>query len=333
MKKLLLILCILTLSLCGCGGEKAVAEVNGEALTLDEFEFYWDNLSKIYSANNEELSEDMKQTVAEQLVYDTLLEQAMAEYGNYPSAEEEEAFYLAEMELAYGSYEDGLALIEEYGLDEDFFRYQYRCRLYEECIMDELSKENDVTVSEDEAQELYDAAPELYDWRDISRLLVKPYAADGRILTADSEGKTIYTEEEWANAKEKCEKYLAEIESGESFSSMALKYSDSVDANNGGRLGELLYRDSQGYDPVFIDAAFAFTEPGQYSKTPLRTDEGYVLIYLNDLLSPADMEEVLDYIIETTTDQRRRSLLVEAMAEKEAASDIVYHESVWDSVE
>ena len=303
---------MLALMLCGCGAS-AVAEVNGEAVTSEEFDFYWDNLSKIYAANNEELSDEMKQTVAEQLVYDTMLEQAMAEYGNYPSVEEEEAFYLAEMEKAYGSYEAGLELMAEYDLDEEFFRYQYRCRLYEEYIMDELAKESDVTVTEEEAWELYEAAPELYDQRRVSHLLVKPYAADDRTLTADNDGNTIYTEEEWATAKASCENYLAELESGEDFGTLALKYSDSTDANLGGRIEETLYRDSEGYDKAFLDAAFALAEPGEYTTSPVRTAKGYELILLDAALSPADMDEVIAYIIENTEDQRRRSLLTEYM--------------------
>ncbi|MBQ4092393.1 MAG: peptidylprolyl isomerase [Firmicutes bacterium] len=326
MKKLIWIFALLlTCSLTACGGNDAVAEVNGETVTIEEFDFYWDNLSKIYEANEETLSEDMKQTVSEQLVYDTLLEQTMAELGLSTTQEEEEAFYLAEMELAYGSYEAGLELMEEYGLDEDFFRYQYRCRLYEERIMDALAEETDVTVTKEQAQELYDAAPELYDWRQVSHLRVKPYAADGRTLVADSEGNTIYTEEEWATAKASAEEYLAELESGEDFYTLAVKYSDSADASGGGRIEEPLYRDSEDFDEAFLDAAFSLTAIGDYTKEPIRTNLGYELICLDEMLSPDDMESVLAYIIETQTEQNRRSLLTQYIAEKEQDAEIRYH--------
>lgn len=325
MKKFLLLCCMaVTFFLCGCG-ESSVAEVNGETVTSEEFDFYWDNLSKIYAANDETLADEMKQTVAEQLVYDTLLEQTVAEYGSFPSKEEEEEFYREEMALAYGSYEAGVELMEKYDLSEDFFRYQYRCRLYEECIMDELAKETDVTVSEEEAQELYDAAPELYDWRKVSHLLVSPYAADGRTLTADKEGNTIYTEEEWATAEASCKKYLALVEDGEDFSTIALKYSDSADAENGGQLGETLYRDSEGYDEAFLEAAFSLTEVGEYS-APIRTSSGYEVIRLDDILMPERMEDVLAYIMEDQEEQNRRFLLTEFMADREEASDIVYYD-------
>lgn len=325
MKKILLIGCIIAAFFLGGCGEASVAEVNEEAVSIEEFDFYWDNLSKIYAANDETLADEMKQTVAEQLVYDTLLEQVIAEYDSFPTEDEVEDFYREEMALAYGSYEAGLELIEEYELSEDFFRYQYRCRLYEEIIMDKLAEKTDVTVSEEEARELYDAAPELYDWRKISHLLVSPYAADGRTLTADNDGNTIYTEEEWATAEASCKKYLALVEDGEDFSTIALKYSDSADAENGGQLGETLYRDSEGYDEAFLEAAFSLTEVGEYS-APIRTSSGYEVIRLDDILMPEHMEDVLAYIMEDQEDQNRRSLLTEFMADREEASDIVYYD-------
>ena len=328
MKKVLSILALLLLafSISACGGNNAVAEVNGEAVTAEEFDFYWDNLSKIYGANDESLTDDMKQIVTEQLVYDTLLEQTMAELGLSVTAEEEEAFYLEEMELAYGSYEAGLELMEEYELDEEFFRYQYRCRLYEECIMDELAKETDVTVTEEQAQELYDAAPELYDWRQVSHLRVKPYAADGRTLVADNDGNTIYTEEEWNTAKASAEEYLTELEAGSDFYTLAVRYSDSADASTGGRIEEHLYRDSEGYDEAFLEAVFSLSEIGDRTSEPIRTNLGYELICLDDMLSPDSMEDVLAYIIETQTEQNRRSLLTGYIAEKEESSEIIYYE-------
>lgn len=326
MKKVLCILTLLLLafSLTACGGD-SVAEVNGEAVTTEEFDFYWDNLSKIYEANDETLSDDMKQVVTEQLVYDTLLEQTMEELGLSVTKEEEETFYLSEMELDYGSYEAGMELAEEYGLDEEFFRHQYRCRLYEECIMDALSEETDVMVTEEQALELYEAAPELYDWRQVSHLRVSPYAADGRILMADNEGNTIYTEEEWNTAKESAEEYLAELKNGGDFYSLAVKYSDSADASAGGRIEEHIYRDSEDFDKSFLDAVFSLSEVGEYTKEPVRTSLGYELICLDKMISPDSMEDVLAYIIETQTEQNRRSLLTQYIAEKEANSEIEYH--------
>ncbi|MBQ1252328.1 MAG: SurA N-terminal domain-containing protein, partial [Firmicutes bacterium] len=175
MKKItmMILVALLTVLVCGCGG-KAVAEVNGEEITYEEFSFYWDNLSKIYEANDEVLSDEMKSAVVEQLVYDTLLEQVITEMDIPPSVEEEESYYLAQMEQDYGSYEEAMDLIDEYDLDEDFFRHQYRCRLYEEYIMDELASDGSAEISEEEAWELFESAPEMYDWREVSVLLVKP---------------------------------------------------------------------------------------------------------------------------------------------------------------
>ena len=326
----ILFLGLLALLFGGCG-EQSVAEVNGEAISLEQFENYWENLSGIYGANDETLDDSLKETVVEQLVYDTLLEQAAAELDCLPSAEEEETYYREQMAADYGSYEEGLAVIEEYGLDEDFFRYQYRCRLCEEKIMAVLSEEEDVSVSDEEANELYEADPDLYDWRVVSRLLVMPYAADGREAETDENGSTVYTEEEWAAAKERCEELIGQLKDGTDFSGLAVKYSDdTLTAGNGGKIAETLYRDSQGYDEAFLSAAFSLTETGEYTLKPIRTEDGYEILFCDGVLTPLRMDEVIAYIKDTQKEQRERSLLTSYIEEKEKQSEIVYHSEVWE---
>ena len=74
-----------------------------------------------------------------------------------------------------------------------------------------------------------------------------------------------------------------------------------------------------------MDAAFSLTAIGDYTQEPIRTNLGYELICLQDMLSPDNMEAVLAYIIETQTEQNRRSLLMEYMTEKEKEAEILYH--------
>lgn len=332
MKKIFLILCIclLTFFSGGCG-EKNIAEVNGEPISDDQFEQYWENLSRIYEANDEPLDDTMKETVAEQLVYDTLLAQAAAELDCVPSDEEAEEHYKEQMAEDYGSYEEGLAVIEEYGLDESFFRYQYRCRLYEEKMMACLSVDEDVSVSDEEAQEIYDADPDLYDWRRVSHLLVTPYAAGSGEADTDESGNTVYTEEEWAASENRCEELIEQLHDGKSFSELAMKYSDDVrTAGAGGQILETLYRDSSGYDENFLTAAFDLTEEGAYTEKPVQTEDGYEILFCDRALTPLRMDEVISYIKETQKEQKERSLLTSYIEEKEAQSEIVYHREIWE---
>lgn len=326
----LLLLSLLMFS--GCG-EKVVAEVNGEAVSAADFAAYWDNLSKIYEANQEVLADDMKQTVVEQLVYDALLAQVATELDCLPSEAEVKVYYEEEMALGYGSYENGLSMVDDYDLDEDFFRHQYRCRLYEEKIMAVLGKDEDVSVSDEEAQSLYNADPDRYEQRVVSHLLVRPYAAEGRETQSDVKGNVIYTEEEWDVARKRCEELVAQLEKGKNFGDLAKKYSDDVvTADNGGRIAETIYRDSEGFDENFLTAAFGLTEPGTFTKTPVKTVIGYEIIYCEKSLTSLRMEEVLSYIKESQEEQNLRSLLIAHMKEKEAASEIVYHREVWEGI-
>ena len=329
-KSFFIILLVLSLFLMGGCGEKNVAEVNGESISYEQFEVYWENLSGIYEANDESLDDSMKETVVDQLIYDKLLEQTAKELDCLPSDEEEEAYYKEEMAENYGSYEEGLSVLEEYGLEEPFFCYQYRCRLYEEKIMDCLGAEEDISVSDEEAQELYDADPSLYDWRIVSRLLVTPYAADGETET-DEEGRPVYTDAEWATAEKRCAELAAQIKDGTDFSGLAVKYSDDVQtAGSGGRISETLYRNSEGYDEAFLAAAFDLTEEGDYTQKPVRTGDGYELLFCDGVLTPLRMDEVISYIKETRKEERERSLLTSCISEKEEQSEIVRYPEVWE---
>lgn len=332
MKKSLFVLCVGLLLFLGNGcGEKNIAEVNGEAITYEQFEGYWENLSKIYEANNETLAEDMKETVVHQLVYDTLLAQTAEELDCLPSKEEEETYYQEQMAENYGSYDEGMSVIKNYDLEESFFQHQYRCRLYEEKIMVHLVEEEDVSISEKEAQELYDGDPALYDWRKVSRLRILPYASDDRDVKTDGAGGVVYTDEEWNEAKARCEKLIAQLDKGEDFHELAMKYSDDANtAGSGGHIIETLYQDSEGYDEVFLTAAFSLMEAGDYTEEPVRTEEGYEILYCDSLLTPQRMDEVIPYIQETKKEQQERSLLTSYLEEREKQSDIVYHREVWE---
>lgn len=331
-KHLFLILSLLffcTAALCGCG-EKNVAEVNGEAITKSAFNSYWDNLGKIYDANGETLESEMKEVVAEQLVYDTLLQQAAEELHCVPAEADADAYYQEQLAEDYGSTDAAAELMDTYGLDDDFFYYQYRCRLLEKRIIEVLAEDTPIAVSEEEAQGIYDENPGLYDFRVVSHILISPYAADDRTLSADADGNTVYTEEEWAAAKERADKIIAELDNGETFSLLALKYSDDdATANNGGIIDDVIYRNGEGYTEDFRTAAFALKTSGSYSKTPLKTEKGYEILYCRDVISPEDMDGVLAYISEQKEAEKGNALLSSYMEERKAAADIQYHSENW----
>lgn len=331
-KNLFLILSLFlfcTAVFCGCG-EKNIAEVNGTAISKADFDSYWENLEKIYDANGETLAAEMKQVVAEEMVYDVLLRQAAEELHCVPADAEVDAFYHEQLAEDYGSEEAAAETIASYGLEEEFFYNRYGSRLLEKRIIGVLAEDAPIAVGEEEARAIYEENPGLYDFRVISHILVSPYAAENRTLTADESGNTVYTEEEWAVARERGEKIIAELNQGESFSLLALKYSDDeATAGSGGIIDDVIYRNGEGYSPSFLAAAFELKTSGSYSKTPLKTEKGYEILYCREAVSPEDMPGVLSYIKTQKETENGNALLSSYMEEKKAAADIHYHEENW----
>ena len=332
-KWIVLLCCLLALTLtAACGGDTAVATVNGEKVTVKEFNYYWENLSGIYAANDETLDDSLKETVAEQLVYYELLEQTAAKLDCLPAADEAQAYFEEQLANVYGSYEKGLEEIKNYGLDQDFFYAQYRYELMENKIKVLLGKKENVSIGEDEARAIYEADPARYNTRKVSHILIKPYAADNREAETDDGGNQIYTAAEWQTAKARAEKIIAELKDGADFKTLAIKYSDdTATAASGGVIDENLTEDNTDLEASFVKAAFTLDKAGDYTVTPVKTSYGYHILYCDGILSPDDMDAVLAYIIKTETAAKEQTLLTSYMDKQKDAAEIDYHMDVLES--
>lgn len=324
---------MLAASVAGCDGNN-VAVVNGEGISVKAFDAYWENLDGIYTANGETLdgSDKMKKTVVDQLVYYQLLEQTAMEMDCWPTGEEAQTYFEEQLASLYGSYEEGLEEIKTYHLDQDFFLNQYRYTLAEENIKEALAAKEDLTVTTEEAQKIYDADPVSYNTRVISHILIAPYAADNRKVETDADGNTIYTDAEWQTAKERAEEIIDQLNDGASFATLAVKYSDDkATAASGGKLDLTLTADNTDLAAPFVEAVFTLNEAGDYTKTPVKTTYGYHIIYCDEALSPDHMDEVLTSIIDDQLATEKQSLLTTYMEEQQKAATIEYHYDLVES--
>lgn len=329
MKKWIVMVFILMLaaSAAACGSSN-VAVVNGEGITVETFNDYWETLDGIYTANDETLddSDEMKETVINQLVYYQLLEQTAVEMDCWPTDEEAQTYFEEQLASLYGSYDEGLEEIETYELDQDFFLNQYRYTLAEENIKDALAAEEDLTVTEEEAQEIYDADPVGYNTRVVSHILIAPYAADNRKVETDADGNSIYTDAEWQAAKERAEEIIDQLNAGASFATLAVKYSDdTTTAASGGKLDLTLTADNTDLVAPFVEAVFTLDKAGDYTKTPVKTIYGYHIIYCDEALSPDHMDEILSSIIDDQLETEKESLITTYMEKQQDAAAIEYH--------
>ncbi len=130
----------------------------------------------------------------------------------------------------------------------------------------------------------------------------RPYRGEVRVRHILINSNEKYTNLEQQNAKNKIDTVYALLKRGESFESLAKKYSDHLQSKDNG--GELQWFNSfASYPDEFKDAAFALKNKGEYSK-PFKTTFGWHIVQLMDsrgLQSKKEMEEYIKQKISRDT--------------------------------
>ena len=129
--------------------------------------------------------------------------------------------------------------------------------------------------------------------REVSHIQIIPDVKDN--MTDDE--KEAAEEETLATAKS----VIASLKKGEKFEDLAKEYSDDDSTkDSGGSLG-FINKGDYGSDE-FDDEAFSL-EIGKYSTTPVKTENGYEIIYVTDVKDKAELDDVKDDIIEELSNQ------------------------------
>ena len=329
MKKLLValcgVLCVLAFAACG---ESPVATVNGEDISQEDYTKYMDNLMVIYEANGYTLTNDqkiaMKDTVIEELVNQKLVEQAAKELDCYPTEEEVDAYFDEQLTATFGDAKTGRDYIKSAGVDLEVYRYGYLITLCQENIGKEEVPKG--TMSDEEAQALYDENPDSYNTRTVSHILVAPDSGD-RETETDDNGAIIYTDEEWAAAEAEAKDLIAQLDDGADFATLAQKNSDdTASAENGGALEGAFSVESSNYVEEFTNAAFELTKVGQYTEEPVRSQYGFHIIKVDALTDSSDMDSVLKQIKEDDLATKRTEAANSYLETFEADATIVYYD-------
>lgn len=262
MKKLLsAIVCVLLLT--GCSVAKLS---NGEdsVVTFNEGGISADDLFEV-------LKEKYGTTELVTLIDSELLER------EYDESQEENQYIkdvIASLKEQWGdSYESNMKASYNVSSEsefKDFIRLNYRRLLWEE----DYSKES---VTDTEINDYYNDA------------LIGDITASHILIKVDSEDKD---EESLNLAKE----IITKLNNGEDFASLAKEYSDdAANSENGGSLGK--FNDRSNYDENFLEAAIALNV-GEYSKTPVKSQFGYHIIYKTAQDEKPALDDVKDAIIE-----------------------------------
>ena len=256
MKKIL-IFCLCALLLTGCGdvklenGENAIVSFNnGDGITAQDL---YDELKEMYGVNylvnlidakllDLEYEETTEELEYVQQIVDSVKSESGDEFIDYI-----EYYYGVNSEEAF----------------EDYIRLNYRRSLWIEDYAREIVTDKQI---EDYYNDVYVGDME------VSHILI---TSDATSDMTDDEKKAAETE-----AYNKAKEIIEKLNNGEDFATLAKENSDdSGTASDGGVVGTVNY--GMNYDEDFVDAAAALEE-GKYSSTPVKTQFGYHVIYVED---------------------------------------------------
>lgn len=280
---LAIILGLFVLVLTGCekAPKDAVAKVNGDTISQDEFDKNFEMYKKAYESqfgpdimkkdagNDKTFEEVIKENILEKLITEKLITESAKEK-NITVTDEEFNEQLKNYEEILGGEEKYKEFLKQNNLTEEYFKDSIK----KEMIIDKYKNDyvNGLKISEEEAKKHFEENKDAYVKIRASHILVK-------------------TEEE-------AKKVLEKIQKGEDFHALAATESiDNMSAVQGGDLG--FFARGQ-MVPEFEEAAFSL-KPGEVSEI-VQTDYGYHIIKVEDRLDK--YEDVKDEVLEDLKNQK-----------------------------
>ncbi len=275
MKKLLLIVACMFM-LVGCGDVKlkngenaAVTFKDGEAISSDEL---YEKLKNAYGA-------ETLINMIDTYLLDKEYEVTKDEKSYISEVVSSVKKYAKSSDMEYMDYvSKNYRISTEKGF-EDYIALNYRRSLW-------ITDWTKTQVSDKQINEYY----ETMTIGDIeaSHILISTKGTDDM---TDDEKATLEKE-----ALKKAKDIITKLNNGEDFAELAKEYSeDEASAKNGGTLGSF----NRGkMTSAFEEAAIAL-KVGEYSKTPVKTEYGYHIIYKTAQKDKPELSTVKDTIIET----------------------------------
>lgn len=311
-KKIILMLAAVTL-LSGCG--KTIPKLsNGDDAVVS-----FKDGSKI-SVN--ELYEEMKNDYATNVLI-TMIDKKLLEEKYEDKLEEAKEYAKNVVEATKKNYVDEkgnydeksfLNQINMYGYsDEEVFEEAFRLNYLKNLAVDDYVKS---TLTDKEIEKYY--KDEIVGDRDTYHIQIIP---DVKTSMTDSEKK-----EAEEKALNDAKAIIARLKKGESFEDLAKEKSDDeATKENGGSLGFI----NKGYNgSEEFDKALYSLKVGEYSETPVKTTNGYEILYVKEEKEKKSLDDARSEIEKTLIDEKLEkdsTLQITAITElrKEKGLDII----------
>ena len=290
MKKKILLVVVAVLVLCGC--EKTIPKLSNGVEAVVSFK----NIENI-SVN--ELYEEMKDSYALQILID-MIDTKILENKYADALDDAKTYtdnYFESIKMYYtdeaGKYDEDRLLSDirnYYGYASiDQFKENVRLNYLRNKVTTDYAKSK---VTNAEIKKYYNS--DIVGDREVSHILIIPNTKDN--MTDDE--KNVVLEESLAIAKE----VIAKLKKGEKFEDLAKEYSQ--DENTKEKGGSLGYINKGSYGSNVFDEEVYKLGVGKYSTTPIKTNEGYEIIYVTAEKEKASLDDVREKIIETLAEKK-----------------------------
>lgn len=204
-----------------------------------------------------------------------------------------------------------------YQLTEADVRWILEYQLLADALYEKVN--SDLTLSDAELAEIYNADPAAYDTYRFAHILIAVNA------TTDEAGNTIEPDAAaWEQARATAVELIAQLNDGSAkFEDLASQYNTDSTADRGGDLGEYVTAKESPYMQEFNDAAFQLTTVGEFTQEPVRTAYGYHIIKLLDRTVGVGEAKnaIINQQLGTQRDERYFSQLEEAIQNAEITQD------------
>jgi parvulin-like peptidyl-prolyl isomerase len=207
--------------------------------------------------------------------------------------------------------------LTSYEISESDVEWILEYQLLAEALYENVNA--DITLTDDEVAEIYNADPTKYDTCKFAHILITP---------EDTED-----EASWDEALQTAQSVIAQLNDGSaSFEDLATQYNSDSTSTTDGDLGSYVTKENSPYLAAFTEAAFALSEIGDYTTEPVRTDYGYHIIKLLD--KTTGVGEARSAIIEDQLGDERisnyNSIVEEALENATITQDYVRQYAVTD---
>lgn len=314
MKKKILLVIVCVLALCGC--EKTIPKLsNGDEAVV--------SFSKIEKISVNDLYNKMKDSYALQILIE-MIDTKILENKYADALKDAESYTENYIESIKMYYTDENGKYDEEKLKSDIKNYYGYTSVeqFKETVRINYLRNKAITdyaksqVKDGDIKKYYN--DKIVGDREVSHILIIPETKDN--MTDDE--KQTKLDEALAKAKE----VIAKLKKGEKFADLAKEYSqDDNTKDSGGSLG-YINKGSYGSD-VFDEEVYSL-KVGTYSNTPVKTNEGYEIVYVTNEKEKSALEDVKDDIIEKIAEEnisKDSSLQIVALRElrKEYGLDII----------